>query len=42
MGYMPDITGYIMSFSTSHFSPFLLIGQFLKKIGRLRPFLRPF
>ncbi len=35
---VPDMTGYIMSFCTSHFSPILLIGQFWRKTGRLRPF----
>jgi len=28
VGYMPDITGYKMSFCTSYFSSILLIGQF--------------
>ena len=31
-----------MSFCTSHFSSILLIGQFWRKIGRLRPFQRRF
>ena len=29
VGYMPDMAGYIMSFCSSHFSLFLLTGQFL-------------
>ena len=37
---MPDITGDVVSFCKSHFSSILLIGKFLRKIGRLRSIWR--